>query len=86
MKKRVLVTVEAEPYDQLMAKAKKAGFKSYWYSREIIKLNRSLNEVIDYVLEAQAKGQSMTDEEGMKAIVGIAEKNYGAKLPKQHEK
>ena len=86
MRKRVLITLEQEPYDRLMANCKKVGLKNYWFGRQINTLVASLDAIVLTILEAQEKGIAMTEEEGKKMIIDTAEQAFGFNLSELMEK
>lgn len=79
-KKRVLMTLEKEPYEALQAKAKENGFHPAWFSREIDKMILGLNEIIDDLVTVRNQGKEKTDKECTKLIVATAEKVFGTKV------
>lgn len=79
-KKRINITVEAEPYELLMDKARKIGFKNNWYSKEIIKLNQALNGILDHIIESHESGILLTEKQEIRQVLDIAEQAYGVKI------
>ena len=80
MKKRVLVTIEKEPYETLQKNAKRAGFGAKWFSQEIDKLVQGLSEIVSVAAEMAERGETMTSAERKDLIVKTAEKAFGVKL------
>lgn len=80
MKKRIAITVEAEPYDKLQKNAKRAGFGAKWFGREIDKLVQGLNKIVTKVVEIKEQGFELTEEERNKKILEMAEETFGVKL------
>lgn len=79
-KKRVMMTVEKEPYESLMANAKKAGLPKYWLGREMDKLIGGLNGIVEELARVKESGQKLSDEEMLRKIVETAEKAFGMKI------
>lgn len=67
-RKRITITVDADPYEHLMSLAKHLGFRNNWLSLEIDKLVAGL-----LVIAAQAKKDA---EEKMELTEAEARKRY----------
>jgi len=64
-KKRVLITVTAEPWERLQAKAKKAGLPQNWLSTEIDRFIPGLLAVVEQAEQDALDRREMTEAEAM---------------------
>lgn len=80
MKKRISITVTAEPYDNLQRNAKRAGFGAKWFGREIDKLVQGLDKIVTIAAQLRETGYEMTEKERKELIVKTAEETFGMKI------
>lgn len=66
MKKRILLTVEAEPFDEIKALAREIGWPKTWLSLEIDKLIAGLLLVARQAKKDAEERRQMTEEEARK--------------------
>jgi len=64
-KKRVLITVTAEPWERLQAKAKSAGLPQNWLSTEIDRFVPGLLAVVEQAEKDALDRREMTEAEAM---------------------
>ena len=64
-KKRVLITVTAEPWERLQAKAKSAGLPQNWLSSEIDRFIPGLLAVVEQAEQDALDRREMTEAEAM---------------------
>lgn len=66
MKKRILLTVEAEPFDEIKALAREIGWPKTWLSQEIDKLVAGLLLVAKQAKKDAEERRQMTEDEARK--------------------
>ena len=66
MKKRILLTVEAEPFDEIKALAREIGWPKTWLSQEIDKLVAGLLLVARQAKKDAEEHRQMTEDEARK--------------------
>lgn len=71
MKKRILLSVEAEPFDEIKVLAREIGWPKTWLSREIDKLIAGLLLVARQAKKDAEEQKRMTEEEARKRYEGL---------------
>lgn len=79
-KKRVMLSLEEAPYEELRAIAKKLGFQNRWLSYEVDKLVDGLRIVLLEAMKASEQGQDLTEKQITKLVIKSVEKSQGMKL------
>lgn len=82
--KRVSLTVESAPYEELRALSKELNLPPIWMSEQFNRLVKSLVPVCHMIVEQRKdqamKGKTMTDDEIVKAVVRSIEQTQGVRL------
>lgn len=79
-KKRVMISLEEEPYNELRAIAKKLGLQNRWLSYEVDKLVDGLRIVLGEAIKASEQGKEMTELQVMRFALKTIETKEGMKL------
>lgn len=79
-KKRVMISLEEEPYIELRAIAKKLGLNNRWLSHEVEKLVDGLRIVLREALKATEEGRVLTEKQISKMVIDSVEKSQKLKL------
>ena len=82
--KRVALTVESAPYEELRALSGKLKLPSIWLSEQFNKLVKSLVPVCHLIVEQREKqamqANTMTEEELIRSVVSSIEQAQGVRL------
>ena len=73
-KKRISLTVEAEPYEDLRRLGRLAGFNSDWISAEFNRMVKALRSVAHQAIEDAAHKKEMTEEQARKRYEDLMRK------------
>jgi hypothetical protein len=79
-KKRVMLSLEEVPYEELRAIAKKLGLQNRWLSYEVDKLVDGLRIVLSEALKATEEGRIMTEKQISRMVIDSVEKSQKLKL------
>lgn len=79
-KKRVMFSLEEEPYEELRAIAKKLKLQNRWLSYEVDKLVDGLRIVLGEAIKASEQGKEMTELQVMRFALKTIETKEGMKL------
>lgn len=79
-KKRVMLSLEAQPYEELQAIAKKMGLDNRWFSLEVGKLVKGLLPIMTEAMLLTEQGRKMSEQEIVRLVVDTVEKSQGVKL------
>lgn len=78
-RKRVNITLNADPYEHLMALAKHLGFRNNWLGQEIDKLIAGLLMVAEQAKKDAEEKKEMTEAEARKRYEDLMRKILEAK-------
>ena len=82
--KRVALTVESEPYEQLRALSKELDLPTIWLSEEFNKMVKALIPVFSIIIKQREdqlmQNKTMTEGELIRSVVSSIEKTQGVRL------
>ncbi len=79
-KKRVMLTLEVAPYEELQALGKEIGLHKTWFAGEVDILVKGLRTILFEVKAAAERNEKMTEDQCKALIVKTAEGLTGQKL------